>query len=53
MLDKEGCEIIFGDDGKVVGVKSGDEIAKTKMVVCDPSYAMDKVKKVDKVNGGC
>jgi Rab GDP dissociation inhibitor len=27
------------ENGKVAGVKSGDEIAKCSMVVCDPSYA--------------
>ncbi|XP_041349906.1 rab GDP dissociation inhibitor beta-like [Gigantopelta aegis] len=47
MLDKNG-EIVF-EDGKVVGVKSGDETAKCDMVVCDPSYAEDKVSKVGKV----
>ncbi|XP_060567842.1 rab GDP dissociation inhibitor alpha-like [Ruditapes philippinarum] len=49
MLDKEGCEIVYGDDGKVIGVKSAGETARCKMVICDPLYAMDKVKKTDKV----
>lgn len=43
MLDKAVDEIVFGDDGKVVGVRSGDEIAKCKQVYCDPSYIPDRV----------
>lgn len=48
MLDKPIDEIVY-EDGKVVGVKSGEETAKCKMVICDPSYAKDKVKKVGQV----
>lgn len=29
----------YGPDGKVCGVRSGDQVAKTPMVICDPSYA--------------
>ena len=47
MLDKDG-QIVY-ENGKVVGVKSGEETAKCDTVVCDPSYAEDKVKKVGKV----
>jgi len=43
-LNKPPEEIVM-EDGKVVGVKSQGEIAKTKMVICDPSYMPDKVKK--------
>ena len=43
MLDKPVDEIVVGDDGKVVGVKSGGEVAKCKQVYCDPSYAPTKV----------
>lgn len=43
MLDKQVDEIVFGDDGKVVGVRSGEEIAKCKQVYCDPSYIPDRV----------
>ena len=49
MLDKEGCNIKYGEDGKVMGVESAGETAKAKMVICDPSYAEDKVKKVGQV----
>jgi len=49
MLDKPIEEIIYGDDGKVVGVKSQGEVAKCKFVVGDPSYFPNKVKKVGRV----
>lgn len=48
MLDKKVDEIVY-EDGKVIGVRSGDEIAKCSQVICDPSYAPDKVQKVDRV----
>ena len=43
MLDKPIDEIVLGEGGKVVGVRSGDEIAKCKQVYCDPTYVPDKV----------
>lgn len=43
MLDKQVDEIVFGDDGKVVGVRSGAEVAKCKQVYCDPSYIPERV----------
>ncbi|XP_031622857.1 rab GDP dissociation inhibitor alpha [Contarinia nasturtii] len=49
MLDKPVDEIVFGDDGKVVGVRSGEEIAKCKQVYCDPSYIPEKVRKTGQV----
>ncbi|XP_030561924.1 rab GDP dissociation inhibitor alpha [Drosophila novamexicana] len=49
MLDKPIDEIVLGEGGKVVGVRSGDEIAKCKQVYCDPSYVPDKVRKRGKV----
>ncbi|TPX48302.1 hypothetical protein SeMB42_g02661 [Synchytrium endobioticum] len=49
MLNKKIDEIVYGPDGRVVGVRSGDETAKCKAVICDPSYAQDKVKKVGQV----
>lgn len=45
MLDKPVDEIVM-QDGKVIGVRSGEEIAKCKQVYCDPSYVPDKAKKV-------
>lgn len=49
MLDKPVDEIVFDDNGKVVGVKSGSEIAKCKQVYCDPSYVPNKASKVGQV----
>lgn len=43
MLDKPIDEIVFGDDGRVTGVRSGSEVAKCKQVYCDPSYVTDRV----------
>jgi len=48
MLDKQIDEIVM-DGGKVVGVRSGDEVAKCSQVYCDPSYASGNVKKTGQV----
>jgi Rab GDP dissociation inhibitor len=48
MLDKPADEIVI-EGGRVVGVKSGNETARCKMVICDPSYALNHVKKTGKV----
>ncbi|XP_053203702.1 rab GDP dissociation inhibitor alpha-like [Panonychus citri] len=48
MLDKQVDEIVM-ENGKVVGVRSGNEIARCKQVYCDPSYVTDRVKKVGQV----
>lgn len=48
MLDKNVDEIIY-ENGKVVGVRSGEETAKCTQVICDPSYAPEKVDKVARV----
>jgi len=48
MLDKPVEEVVM-EEGKVVGVKSGGEVARTKMVIADPSYFPDRVKKVSQV----
>lgn len=47
MLDKAIDEIVF-ENGKVVGVRSGGEMARCKQVYCDPSYLPDRVDKVKK-----
>ncbi|KAJ7549339.1 hypothetical protein O6H91_07G049300 [Diphasiastrum complanatum] len=50
MLSKPDCtQLEFDEEGKVRGVTSDGETAKTKKVVCDPSYVRNKVKKVGKV----
>ncbi|CAF2157362.1 unnamed protein product [Rotaria magnacalcarata] len=48
MLDKPVDEIVY-ENGVVVGVRSGDQTARCKAVICDPSYVPDKVKKVGRV----
>ncbi|KAG7279643.1 hypothetical protein CRUP_019380 [Coryphaenoides rupestris] len=48
MLNKPIEEIII-EDGKVVGVKSEGEIARCKQLICDPSYIIDRTKKVGQV----
>jgi len=47
MLNKKIDEIQYNADGTFAGVKSGDEVAKAKMVIGDPSYFL-KYDKVDK-----
>jgi len=39
MLHKNVDGFVYDDNGKVCGVKSGEEVAKCKFVICDPSYA--------------
>lgn len=48
MLDKPIDEIVM-ENGRVLGVRSGSEIAKCKQVYCDPSYVPDKVRKTGQV----
>lgn len=45
MLDKPIDEIVYDADGKVAGVRSGSETAKAKIVIGDPTYFPDKVRK--------
>lgn len=33
------CEEVLFEDGKVVGIKSGGNVARAPIVICDPSYA--------------
>lgn len=49
MLDKPVDEIVI-ENGKVVGVKSGGEVARCKQLYCDPSYVdSTRVKKTGQV----
>lgn len=48
MLDKVIDEIVM-EDGKVVGVRSGSDLARCKQVYCDPSYVPGRVEKVGQV----
>lgn len=54
MLNKKVDEFKFDENGKVCGVRSGEETAKTKMVICSPSYCLqaglkDKIKKIGNI----
>lgn len=53
MLNKLVDGFEFDDSGKVVGIRSGDEVAKAPIVICDPSYLGEKyperVRSVGKV----
>ncbi len=53
MLNTDINEFVF-EGGKIAGVKSGGEVAKCKMVICDPTYAInaglkDRVKLTERV----
>nr|CAH8841996.1 unnamed protein product [Trichobilharzia regenti] len=48
MLNKPVDEIVM-ENGKVVGVKSEGEVARCDKVICDPSYAPDRVRKCGQV----
>ncbi|KAI8975485.1 GDP dissociation inhibitor [Mycotypha africana] len=49
MLNTDVKEILYNEQGEVTGVQTSEGVAKTKMVICDPSYATSKVKKVGSV----
>ena len=51
MLSKSIDEILFNGEGKVVGVRSGEEVARAPIVLCDPSYVVNtgKVRSTGKV----
>ncbi|XP_063953807.1 rab GDP dissociation inhibitor alpha-like [Lytechinus pictus] len=49
MLDKPIDEIVVDQDGKVTGVRSGHETAKCSMVIGDPTYFPERVKKTGQV----
>lgn len=49
MLDKPVDEILLDENGKVTGVRSGEETARCKQLYCDPSYVPERVRKVGQV----
>ena len=51
MLSKSIDEILFDDDGKVLGVRSGEEVARAPIILCDPSYVVNlgKVRSTGRV----
>jgi len=48
MLDKPVDEIVT-EGGKLVGVRSGSDVARCNMVICDPTYAQDRCRKAGQV----
>jgi Rab GDP dissociation inhibitor len=48
MLDKHVDEIVY-ENGVAAGVRSGEEVAKAKIIIGDPSYFPGKVRKIGKV----
>ena len=44
MLNTPVDSLEYSDDGKVVGVMLGDQIVRSSMILCDPSYAMNESK---------
>lgn len=48
MLDRAADEILY-ENGVAVGIRAGSETAKAKQIICDPSYAKEKVKTTGKV----
>lgn len=52
MLNTPIDEVLFDSSGKVEGVRSGSQVAKAPLVICDPSYVKNvkgQVKSVGKV----
>lgn len=49
MLNTDAQEILYNDEGKVIGVKTAEGVARAKQVICDPSYAKSKAKKIGSV----
>ena len=51
MLNKPIDEIVFDEEGKVAGVRSGEEVARAPVILCDPSYALSigKVRQTGRV----
>ncbi|KAI8384617.1 GDP dissociation inhibitor [Radiomyces spectabilis] len=49
MLNKDVTEFVYDDNGAVTGVKSEGQVIRAKKVICDPSYARDKVRQVGSV----
>lgn len=50
MLNRNVDEVLFNESGEAYGVRSGDEMAKAKMVIGDPSYfPKDKIRATGQV----
>jgi Rab GDP dissociation inhibitor len=42
MLNTQVDKILFGEDGKVSGIQSGENTATAPLVICDPSYCAEE-----------
>jgi Rab GDP dissociation inhibitor len=51
MLDKKIDEIVYDSNGRVTGVRSGEETARCKSIIADPSYFIgtDKIRKTGQI----
>ena len=50
MLNTKVDEILFDENGKVKGIRNGEQEARAPIVICDPSYApQDKLKPIGRV----
>lgn len=49
MLSQPVDEILFDADGRVCGVRSGEQVARCKAVIADPSYAPGRVRPTHKI----
>ena len=49
MLNQPVDELLYGEDGKVTGIRSGDQTARAPVVLCDPSYCPPKVRSTGQV----
>jgi Rab GDP dissociation inhibitor len=49
MLDKKVDEVHYDDNGKFIGIRSGDEVAKANIIIGDPSYFEGKTKKTGRL----
>lgn len=50
MLNTNPDEILFNEEGKVKGIKVGENTATAPIVICDPSYTTeDRLKPVGRV----
>ncbi|CAL5990673.1 Rab_GDP dissociation inhibitor [Hexamita inflata] len=52
MLDRKIDEILYDENGKVAGIRSGTEKAYAPLVIGDPSYFPEYVSEVGKVGRG-
>lgn len=49
MLNKPDVEVIYDENGRACGIKSEGETARAKLVVGDPSYFTDRVRRIGQV----